>query len=268
MKHQMLLKYLADYQSAVDDTMEFSKNTKRSYQSDLRQFNDFLITAEDEILNINSANLLYAYLRKLGTVQNLKPATIKRKFIVIHKFYNYMERNNMIPNNPFQNFTLKMPRERILPRVLQKQELFCLLSAVKAELPFLSPYHVMISLRNLAILDLLICTGTRIGELSALRLQDYNQSSNTLLIKGKGQKERLVYISSPDVADEISQWLSIRPGLNPKCDSFFVNKYGNPLSIYGIENIFYKYRELSGINTNSTPHYLRHTFASDDTFAS
>ena len=43
----------------------------------------------------------------------------------------------------------------------------------------------------------------------------------------------------------------------------FLNRYGNPLTIHSIEDIFYKYRDLSKINPNSTPHYLRHTFATN-----
>lgn len=71
----------------------------------------------------------------------------------------------------------------------------------------------------------------------------------------------MLYISSTEVIDIITQWINKRDYFNPKTEHLFINKYGNKLSIYGIENIFYKYRDLSGINPAATPHYLRHTFA-------
>ena len=49
--------------------------------------------------------------------------------------------------------------------------------------------------------------------------------------------------------------------MSPTTTALFINRYGNRLSIYSIENIFYKYRDLSNINPNATPHYLRHSFA-------
>lgn len=267
MKKQELLRYLDDYRTLLDASSELSQYTKRSYHYDLNRFYEFLVSSCTDAYTDAFVSLLHLYLQELYTSRQLKPSTIKRNFVVLHKFFNYLEESRLIVSNPFHSFTLKMPRERTLPKVLQKQDLSCLLASIKAEIPNLTPYHATIAFRNLAIIDLLVCTGMRIGEIANLNLQDYNQSSNTLLIKGKGQKERLLYISATDVIEEIQHWLSLRPLLHPHCDSLFINKYGNTLSIYGIENIFYKYRERSGISPHSTPHYLRHTFASDDTFA-
>ncbi len=53
----------------------------------------------------------------------------------------------------------------------------------------------------------------------------------------------------------------MRSTLNPKCNALFLNRFGDRLSIYGIEHIFQKYRNMSSINPKSTPHFLRHSFA-------
>ncbi|MFC6652485.1 tyrosine-type recombinase/integrase [Paenibacillus rhizoplanae] len=59
----------------------------------------------------------------------------------------------------------------------------------------------------------------------------------------------------------MNSWLSLREELNPKSDALFINKYGDRLSIYSIEDIYAKYRDLANISKKSTPHYLRHSFA-------
>ena len=267
MNQQHIQIYIEEYLYHIIHFSGLSDHSQKAYASDLNQFKVFL-SDSSIATDINDFTLmLKEYFQKLLNSNNLTPATIKRKFTVLHKFFNYLEQNHYLQPNPFHTFSFKLRQEKSLPRVLQKQELSLLITTIRDRIPCLSPYHSLIAIRDLAIIDLLICTGMRIGEITRLTLQDYDSSTNTLLIKGKGHKERILYISSTDVVDEMSRWLYHRSALTPKCDSFFINKYGNTFSIYGIENIFYKYRTLSKINIHATPHYLRHTFASDDTFA-
>lgn len=111
------------------------------------------------------------------------------------------------------------------------------------------------------MLDLLICTGIRIGEAAALTIDDIILSERTLLIHGKGRKQRLIYISSSQTWDRIKTLIKERK--NYKDKHLFVNRYEQPLSIHGIEDIYKKYIKKAQITTKSTPHYLRHTFATN-----
>ncbi|MEK3724049.1 tyrosine-type recombinase/integrase [Paenibacillus sp. FSL H8-0034] len=124
-----------------------------------------------------------------------------------------------------------------------------------------SDYRRRICMRNNAIIELLFSTGIRIGELVNINIADLDFTQQTLLIFGKGRKERMLYLSSLEVIDVIKEWLDARSQLKPSCDALFINKYGNRLTIFSIEDIYYKYRDTSKINEKSTPHYLRHTFA-------
>ena len=142
------------------------------------------------------------------------------------------------------------------------EEIKNLISATSMEFQSVSTdYKRRLSIRNMCIIELLFCLGLRIGEISALDLCDYNRDENTLLIHGKGNKERMLFISSPVVCQKMKLWIRTRDELQPKDNAIFVNHRGDRLGIYGIEKIFYKYRQLSGINPHSTPHYLRHSFA-------
>ena len=70
-----------------------------------------------------------------------------------------------------------------------------------------------------------------------------------------------MYISSKEVREKLARWLEEREEMQPEDPALFLNRSGKRISIYGIENIFYKYRDSAGINSEATPHYLRHTFA-------
>lgn len=110
-------------------------------------------------------------------------------------------------------------------------------------------------------MDLLISTGIRIGEAAAITLDDIILQEHTILIHGKGRKQRLIYISSSITWDRLKMLIKQRQKLDSK--HLFVNRYGNPLSIHGIEGIYKKYVKKAQITTKSTPHYLRHTFATN-----
>lgn len=113
----------------------------------------------------------------------------------------------------------------------------------------------------MSIIEMLFCLGLRISEISNLLLEDFDSVSKSILIRGKRNKERLLFISAPTVQKKLLAWLSVRVNLNPSTNHIFINRYGRQLSIYGIENIFSKYKHISHINPKATPHYLRHTFA-------
>ena len=101
----------------------------------------------------------------------------------------------------------------------------------------------------------------RIGEAAAITIDDIISSERTLLIHGKGRKQRLIYISSSITWDRLKTLLQERKKTD--CIYLFVNRYGRPITIHGIEDIYKKYVKKAQINTKSTPHYLRHTFATN-----
>jgi len=94
-------------------------------------------------------------------------------------------------------------------------------------------------------------------------LEDIIHSERTILIHGKGRKQRLIYISCHQTWRNLMNWLKIWKTKPTNTNKLFVNRYGDPISIHGIEYIYRTIKAKSGINTKSTPHYLRHTFATN-----
>lgn len=75
----------------------------------------------------------------------------------------------------------------------------------------------------MCIVELLYCLGLRIGEICALNMEDYRKEDNSILIHGKGRKERLLYISSSAVSQKLNSWIRTRPLLNPQDQALFIS---------------------------------------------
>ena len=126
-----------------------------------------------------------------------------------------------------------------------------------------SPYAIWKLTRNFALVDILISTGIRIAEASEISLSDIIISEHVILIHGKGKKQRLIYISCPQTWANLKSWLKLRETRATQTDKVFVNRYGNQLSIHGIEYIYKTLTISAEVSIHSTPHYLRHTFATN-----
>lgn len=254
-----LEKILNSFIMEMKNTKNLSIKSLKAYYSDISHFIKFVNEQNNKM--VNSENII-KYINSLRTIKKLKDSSIKRKIISLKIFTQYLYDYSFIDTYPFQRLKFKYKREHTLPKTLTIEEVKKLLNCITSSFSLTnSKFKIFEGTRNLAIIDLLISTGIRIGEICSIKLNDINIVNKTLLIHGKGRKERLLYLSSEETIKNIKKWLEIRS--NHLSNYLFLNRYGNPLTIHSIEDIFYKYRDLSKINPNSTPHYLRHTFATN-----
>ncbi|MDR5000454.1 tyrosine-type recombinase/integrase [Brevibacillus parabrevis] len=236
-----------------------SQKTLKAYYSDLQHLKKCLEQSEYQAVTTES---IYFYFEKVLYESRLKDTTIKRKYVTLKSFFHFLIQKKIITELPISNFKKKYKISKKIPKTLSQNEIISLLSYMQDELSTAkTQFKMCICLRNCTILELLFSTGIRIGELTSINIEDINMEERTLLIFGKGRKERLLYLSNNDVLNKLIKWIQMREFFEPTTKALFVNKYGNRLSIYSVENIFYKYRDLSKINKTSTPHFLRHTFA-------
>lgn len=250
---------LNSFITEIKNTKNLDNKTLKAYFSDLTNFIEFINNQESKI--INSENIIN-YIDSLKKIKNLKDSSIKRKIISLKIFTQYLFDNNFLTTNPFQKLKFKYKHEHKLPKILTIEEVERLLNCITSSFSLLSSnFKIYEGTRDLAIIDLLISTGIRIGEICLIKLADINIKNKTLLIHGKGKKERLLFLSCEDTIKNLKKWLDIRS--NHQNNHLFLNRYGNPLTIHSIEDIFYKYRDLAKINPLATPHYLRHTFATN-----
>ena len=179
-------------------------------------------------------------------------------------FFGFLYEQGYTDVNYYQNHHFRYKKERRLPKTLAVKETSKLLTYLTncAERET-TAFYLWKNYRNLALIDVLISTGIRIAEASNISLSDVIFSERTILIHGKGRKQRLIYISCNDTWNNLTRWLKIRKGRPTNTDKIFVNRFGEQLSIHGIEYIYNSAKNACGINEKSTPHYLRHTFATN-----
>ncbi|HIS36444.1 TPA: tyrosine-type recombinase/integrase [Candidatus Scatousia excrementigallinarum] len=247
------MNHIDQFINYLQATKNLSEKTLSAYRSDLKLFLEF----ESDELNPD----ICAYVSHLHLDLKLKDTSIRRKIITLKNYYNYLADINIIHYSPFLKLKFRFKQERRLPKTLSIADVSKILACFETDPALLSPFAQKALIRDSALIDLLISTGIRIGEAAALTLNDIIATERTLLIHGKGRKQRLIYISSPVTWSRLSALIKERK----KSDDghLFVNRYGKPLTIHGIEDIYAKYIKKAKLTTKSTPHYLRHTFATN-----
>lgn len=247
------MKNLSNFINYLQVTKNLSDKTLSAYKSDLTQF----INYELDVCHPD----VCSFIAHLSNDLDLKDSSIRRKIITLKCFYEYLLNEGEISQSPFAKLKFRFKQEQKLPKTLSINEITKLLNCFNLDTSTLSDFAKKEYVRDSALIDLLICTGIRIGEAASIDIDDIKISEHTLLIHGKGRKQRLIYISSPITWNRISTLIKERKKTNNT--HLFVNRFGQPLTIHGIEDIYNKYKKKAQINPKSTPHYLRHTFATN-----
>lgn len=248
------MKNIETFIKYLQSTKNLSIKSLNAYRGDLRQYYAFEETKAQP-------SDICSYISYLKNELQLKDSSIRRKIITLKNYYNFLVEREMIERSPFYNMKFKFKQEKRLPKTLAKSDVVKILDCFNVDTTRLSNFARQSYVRDAALIDLLISTGIRIGEAAALTLEDVIASERTLLIHGKGRKQRLIYISSPITWNRLMSLIKQRK----RCGGnyLFINRYGNPISIHGIEDIYAKYVKKAKLEVKSTPHYLRHTFATN-----
>lgn len=243
-----------NYLQHLKITKNLTINTLRAYAIDIRQFMDICC-------DYTSPNIC-AYVDFLATKLKLKDTSIMRKIISLRAFYEFLVLQGHINCSPFDKLKFKFKQEAKLPKTLSILEVKQLLNCFNIDSSTLSPFKKLLYIRDSALIDLLVSTGIRIAEASAITFDDIIIHERTILIHGKGRKQRLIYISSQITWERIITLLKHQKSLQTT-RFLFTNRYNKQISTQSIENIYSKYIKKAKIKSKSTPHYLRHTFATN-----
>lgn len=239
------------YQKRLDE------KTLKAYRIDLRQFSEQISSMD--VLDITPC-LLENYVAKLH--QKYKPKTVKRKIASIKALFHYFEYKEMIAVNPFNKIQVKFREPVILPKTIPLHTVEAFLSTIYEQHTYAkTDYQRRNALRDAAVIELLFATGIRISELCSLKMNDINFYDRTVLIYGKGSKERKLQIGNDDVIHILEEYKnSFLPEIQA-CNHFFANQNGTVLSDQSVRRMINKYASLAAIELHITPHMFRHTFA-------
>tara|TARA_Y100000816_G_scaffold285785_1_gene265923 strand:- start:825 stop:1742 length:918 start_codon:yes stop_codon:yes gene_type:complete len=241
----------------LKEVRNLSDNTLISYKHDVKSFIEFISThtgSEVSIKYLNDMKIsdfrsFLSYLRN----KDISSTSIARIISSLKSFFNYLLNTNLIESTVVQS--LRTPKQKkSLPR------------PISSELAIETIKHAQdmekekwIGLRNKSILMLLYGCGLRISEALNLNFEDINEN-DYLIIKGKGNKERMVPLMDY-VKNDIENYIHECPKNFMKDDPLFVGKRLDRLSPRIIQYVLEKIRHNLSLPETATPHALRHSFA-------
>lgn len=248
-----LTRYLnhCKYEKGLDD------NTLKAYRIDLIQFFVYSEQANTDNQNKNLQN----YIVFLHSKYKIK--TVKRKIASVKAFYNYLECQEIISENPFPKLQIKLHEPFLLPKIIPFEDIQRILQYAyqrKSETQT-EKYEHLACLRDVAVLELLFATGMRVSELCSLHLWDIDLVNGTIKIYGKGAKERIVQIGNSEVLLAVRSYYQAFAKKIDMSGWFFINRLGNCLSAQSVRFMINKYSQVVGISQHITPHMFRHSFA-------
>lgn len=246
-----LPKSIADYLDAGKYERKLSSDTLKAYRIDLQQFSEFVNGKWPD------RDLLISYIKHLN--QNFAPRSVKRKLASIRAFYHELELDGTLDESPFDKLHIRIQSPKPLPRIIPNQIVHDLLQCAYASY---SPTRRNI-LRDIMVLELLFSTGLRVSELCALSKDTFllEGSELRLLINGKGSKERILQIATPELL-KLARIYCREFHTEIQTQSFILfNQRGKPLLPQSVRRIIQKYLNRIGVEYHVTPHMFRHTFA-------
>jgi integrase/recombinase XerC len=230
--------------------------TIKSYREDLTSLADYLTEAcgrtptPGEVTPLD----LRGYVSALHEAGYAK-TSIARRLASLRTFYKFALRDGLAQNNPAK--PLRNPRpSRKLPHFLSTDEIGRLLEAPPATEP--------LGLRDRAILETMYSAGLRVSEAVGMNDGDMDLDEGLVRIRGKGRRERLAPIGR-FAKKALGRWLGART-LSPKepADALapvFTNRFGRRMTTRSVHRMLLKHLQTSGLDQRTTPHTLRHSFA-------
>ena len=248
----MKIKEVNDYLDYLQYEKNYSKYTILNYKDDIEEFIDYIESEGLEFKDIVYSDIRF-YLMYLKDNKHDDNSSIDRKLSSLRGFYKYLANNNIVKNNVF-SLVNGQKKEKKLPRYFEYNELEELFNACNLD--------NALGQRDRLILEMLYATGVRVGELVNVKIEDIDESSRTILILGKGNKER--YVTYGDYCSEILD-LYLKEGyakLNINNSPYlFLNSKGGRISDRGVRYILDQIIKKTSIKKNISPHMIRHSFA-------
>mgnify|MGYP001777564198 CR=1 FL=1 len=234
--------YIGDFISYMQMARGMSPNTCKSYERDLILFAGFLMNGNidqavkdcffkvsevDAALVSLDSGVIKSFVSAL-TVKGYSPASINRILSGVRGLYTYLYRYGITSSNPG--------------------------SGVKSLWP----------VRDKAIILCLYTSGCRVSEMAGMLLKDLRADCTSIIVMGKGRKERRVFFSK-EAAGALKEYLAVRkkaiPAEREGINHIFISKKGGNLSVRGIQYIISCYSKLQNNGKSFSPHSLRHSYA-------
>jgi integrase/recombinase XerC len=248
---------LAEYLRHLALEKNASEHTVKSYREDLTQALEFFRTrlgSQTPRADQLTTRLLRAHLAWLSE-QGYARSTIARRLAAVRSWCRFLCRQGILTTNPAMG--LRGPRQnQRLPHFVSREDMTRLLETPPTDTP--------LGRRDRAILETIYSAGLRVSELTGLNVEDVELSDGIATVRGKGRKERLAMLG-PQAVSAIQLWIGERQNLaGPRAvqqPALFLNRNGTRLSTRSVGRLLEKYLAQAGLDPRTSPHTLRHSFA-------
>jgi len=243
-------KICGEYRRYIQFEKRLSSNSIDAYMRDLEEFSHFIMRNWDiapEDVAIEHIERYMAWLYEEGR----SSASQARRLSGVKSFYNFMLLTDRVEQLPTEG-VLAPKAGRMLPDTLTLGEIDRLIATFDI--------RTSKGCRDSAIVEVLYSCGLRVSELTSLRLQDLFFGESYIRVVGKGDKQRIVPISSV-ARDKIQLYMEFRAPKYQSEATLFLNNRGTPLTRVMVFNIIKKAAMEAGIDKQISPHTLRHSYA-------
>lgn len=238
------------YRTYIKLEKRLAQNTVEAYMRDLRSFAHFILRMYDVPPAKVEEPMVQRYVAWLYD-RGREKASQARSLSGVKSFFNFLLISDRIESSPAE-FVLTPKFGRHLPDVLTTREIDRIIAAVDGTTPK--------EIRDAAMLEVLYSCGLRVSELTSLRIRDLFFGEGYIRVTGKGDKQRLVPISST-ARERIHRYLEVRRSARAGEETLFLNNRGSNLTRVMIFTILREAARRAGIEKKISPHTFRHSFA-------
>ena len=230
--------------------------TLKSYGEDLAALAGYLADEEDNVPRPSDITMveLRSYVAAMHEAGYAK-STIARRLASLRSFFRFGQRQGWMSGNPAK--ALRNPRKsQTLPHFLSTEDIGRLLTT--------PPSAENMGLRDRAILETTYSAGLRVSEVVGLNDGDLDFAGGVIRVRGKGRRERIAPLGSYAIK-ALQKWLTKRSlaldAPQGRAAPVFTNRFGNRLTTRSVGRMLEKHLAIAGLDQRTTPHTLRHSFA-------
>lgn len=235
-----------------------SPHTVRAYGSDLSTFTEHA-GSQCPVEDIHP-DTIRGYVANQHNVSRHKATTVKRRLATLKVFFRWLTHEKLISKVPIDALSISVRLPRRLPRALSSHDMHLMLRQSQNELsrdahnpfPALSTHFILVTL---------FTTGLRVGELVTTDTSDASADDGAIRVRGKGNRERRVYLPAPEALGVLQRYLHARNAISAATSRLLIQRNGRPMTDQSVRQIIRDLGKRSSVHRRVTPHMLRHTAA-------
>ena len=233
-----------------------SPHTVRAYTADLEHAGRHL--GPEKLIHEIDRHHLRNYISRMINDEKLKETSAKRRLTTVKQLFRWLEREETLSISPFHRLDATIRLPRTLPRALTTDEIRKLINRASFEAKTRNSFAA--KMMNFVIITLFV-SGLRIGELTSVSLLNVQSANGAILVRGKGNRERRIFLSGPEAREHLEQYLHARNTIETSESVLLISANGTVVTPQQIRRRLISLAKRANIQRRITPHMLRHTAA-------